>query len=575
MIRLVVPALAAILVASACTEGGQRDRRIPPEELPVGGELTLATVGDVGTAGLDPQKERSPVAWALFRCCLLRTLMAFPGRPATTGGAEPRPDLAARQPEISDDGRTWTFRIRNGVRYAPPFQNREVQAEDFIRALERLADPRTGDGGPFFYYEVIDGFTDLRAGKAGTITGLRAPNPRTLVIRLTQATGDLGLRMALPPTAPIPPRAAEGHADDYGRFLGASGPYMIQGSRRLNPGAEDPKPVPGYRPGRSLALIRNPSWKRNLDPVRPAFVDRITIAIGTDPEENAALVDGSDLHMQLDGFPPPPQIRKYRNDPQLRERLFVHTVGILRYLAVRIAVPPFDDVHVRRAVNLALDKDAVRRALGGAPLARIAGHLFPSLALDGKLAGFDPYATPDHAGDPDAARREMERSRYDEDGDGLCDGNICRGVPLAVDVPALGAGVAVARSLQRIGIEVEPKLMSTRELLGLLREPRRRIPLILAPPWRMDFPDPVTVARPLLAGSTVDDQIRGCERAVGPRRATCWAGLDRTVMNQIVPWVPLVYETNADVVAGTVVKYAFDQFTGLAALDRIAITKED
>ena len=66
--------------------------------------------------------------------------------------------------------------------------------------------------------------------------------------------------------------AAEGHTADYGRFLISTGPYMIQGSEDLDPNQapDDQDPISGYVPGRSLVLVRNPSWEASQDALRPA-----------------------------------------------------------------------------------------------------------------------------------------------------------------------------------------------------------------------------------------------------------------------------------------------------------------
>jgi ABC-type oligopeptide transport system substrate-binding subunit len=67
-----------------------------------------------------------------MRCCLLRTLLSYQGAPTSQGGATLRPDLAASMPTVSDDGLTWTFRIRQGLQYAPPgfrWQNEDVSRE--------------------------------------------------------------------------------------------------------------------------------------------------------------------------------------------------------------------------------------------------------------------------------------------------------------------------------------------------------------------------------------------------------------------------------------------------------------
>ncbi|MGH2573121.1 MAG: ABC transporter substrate-binding protein [Actinomycetota bacterium] len=124
--------------------------------------------------GLDPQKDYWYTSWELFRCCLLRTLLSYEGKPTAEGGSILRPDLAVSMPEVSADGLTWTFRIREGLRYAPPLQDLDITAQDFIRAIERTAYPGTAAGYPF-YYSIIQGFDQFVAGDATRSRGWRLP----------------------------------------------------------------------------------------------------------------------------------------------------------------------------------------------------------------------------------------------------------------------------------------------------------------------------------------------------------------------------------------------------------------
>ncbi|HEX5950791.1 MAG TPA: ABC transporter substrate-binding protein, partial [Actinomycetota bacterium] len=181
-----VVALAAVLVLSAaCTEGG--DSSTSPSASPTpglwhGGTLRIGTLSDVPgvvrsdwvvdpEAGLDPQLTWGTAGWELLRCCLLRTLFSYSGQPGREGGTEARPDLATSW-EVSPDGLTWTFRIRVGIRYAPPLEDVEITAADLVRALLRTA--RIDADGEYStystYYTVIKGFQEYAAGEAETIT---------------------------------------------------------------------------------------------------------------------------------------------------------------------------------------------------------------------------------------------------------------------------------------------------------------------------------------------------------------------------------------------------------------------
>lgn len=111
-VMLVLAAMA--LIASACTGGdperGNSTGNPADPDLPRGGTLRVIIPVQRGASrltggpALDPQKDWWSDSFALFRCCLLRTLLAHPGLPTEEGGSELHPDLAAEMPEISGDG---------------------------------------------------------------------------------------------------------------------------------------------------------------------------------------------------------------------------------------------------------------------------------------------------------------------------------------------------------------------------------------------------------------------------------------------------------------------------------------
>ena len=296
-----VVALVAVLgiVAAACANNKAGSSvptgssSVPPTGIQPGGTLKMAMLGDV-SAAFDPQKEYYGVTWEYYRCCLLRTMMSYSGATTSEGGTDIHPDLAAADPEVSADGLTWTFSIKQGIMYAPPKGDVEVTAGDFVRAIERTANPKANVGGYSFYYSTIEGFDDFASGDAASISGIAATDDYTLEVHLTEPAGDLGYRFAMPTTAPIAPDedgerlgVAEGHDKDYGRFLVGTGPYMFEGADALDFSvpAKDQNPTAGYIPGRSIVLVRNPSWSADTDELRPAYADGIQVTIGGDNDD--------------------------------------------------------------------------------------------------------------------------------------------------------------------------------------------------------------------------------------------------------------------------------------------------
>ena len=155
-------------------------------------------------------------------------------------------------------------------------------------------------------------------------------------MKLTEPTGDLPWRMAMPATAPIPPNpadpaarlgVAEGHTTNYGRFLVGTGPYMFEGSENLDFSgpAKDQQTVAGYVPGRSIVLVRNPSYDASTDTLRPAYPDRIEVTIGGDEADLFNKIDTGEVDYVADDATPPVNVlREYTTNPDKQPYLHVY-----------------------------------------------------------------------------------------------------------------------------------------------------------------------------------------------------------------------------------------------------------
>jgi peptide/nickel transport system substrate-binding protein len=619
---LSVLALVAVLglVAAACggdDEGGTGATGATATgatgELQPGGTVELAMLGDV-SAAFDPQKEYYSVTWAWYRCCLLRTLLSYNGRTTAEGGADLQPDIASALPEISSDGLTYTFTLKSGVAYGDPFGDVTVTSGDIVRALEREADPDASVGGYNFYYNPIVGFADFGAGKADSIKGLETPDDSTLVVTLTEPAGYLPYLFSMHATAPIPPNgdaplgAAEGHTRDYGRFLVATGPYQFLGSENLDFSvpADEQTPVAGYVPGRSVQLVRNPNYDPATDGLRPAYPDGFNISIGGDNNDLYNKVQAGELDGVVDGIVPPPVLRAYSTDPTLQPLLHINPSDASRYISFNLAEPPFDDVHIRKAFNLALDKAGMRTFRGGESVGEIAGHIMVNSLQDNLLADYDPYATPNSAGDVTAAQAEIAQSAYDTDGDGVCDAPECSNILAATDEadPYPDQAALIQQNMEPLGLTFDVKSFERTTMYAKCNEPEAHVAVCLAPGWGKDFPDGYTFADPLFGSAaifpsccnyqlvgaspellskagyeitevpSVDDQITDANRQTGDARFQAWADLDTTLMEQIVPQAPYLFDNNVDITSTRIINYSFDQFSGLAAYDQYAIAPD-
>ena len=625
ILALVSLTLTLGLVAAACGgDGGGTDTPGGPGasgasgEVPTGGTMRLALQSDMQEA-FDPQKEYYGVAWAFYRCCLLRTLLSYNGKTTAEGGAEVQPDLAEAMPESSADGLTWTFRIKPGIHYSPPLDDVEVTAQDFIRALERGACGECSTGGYSFYYSAIEGFAEFAAGEADAISGLEAPDEHTLVVTTTEPTGDLPYRMAMPAAAPIPPNPndpdarlgiADGHDANFGRFQVGTGPYMFEGTEQLDftVDAADREPVSGYEVGQSFVLVRNPSYDPDTDDLREGYVDRIEVQIGGDANDLALKVDAGEIDMVYDGVPPAQQVQRYASDPELENRLHSAPSDAVRYIEMNLALPPFDDIHVRKALNLVLDKEGFRQLRGGPLFGELAGHIMVDSLQGNALLDYDPYATPNGRGDLEAAKAEMAQSVYDADGDGVCDDPACEGIVTIIDEadPYPDQTALLSQSVEPLGLSLDVKTFERTTMYAKCEDPNTHWQLCPSVSWGKDYPDGYTFGPPLFSRDAIgpesccndtmlgitpemlvergytgdeeipsaEEQIDACIPATGDERLQCWADLDTYLMEEVVPWVPYLFDNNVQVTSARIASWSFDQFAGLPALDRIAVSDE-
>ena len=355
-------------------------------------------------------------------------------------------------------------------------------------------------------------------------------------------------------------------------------------------------------PGRSLVLVRNSSWDPATDDLRPAYVDRIEVVFGGETADLQNQVRSGDLDLVLDASPPPNLLREYVTDPELTKHLHVHPADATSYLEFNVLQPPFDDVHVRKAVNLVIDKVGLRTLLGGETKGELTGHIMPDSLQNGQLDTYDPYATPGSTGDVEAARDEIALSVYGNE-DGICVDPACKGVlSFTVNQQAYEDQAAlIADNLDEIGITLDVKALEISTMYSKCADPSVHMGVCLALSWYKDYADGYTFAIPLfgsvsifpsccndpLVGASeallrkngydpvsvpnVDAQLEECARTVGDARFECWAALDRLLMEEVVPWVPWLSSNGVWITSERILAFSYDQSSALPALDRVSV----
>jgi peptide/nickel transport system substrate-binding protein len=528
-----------------------------------------------------------------------------------TEGNKLYPDLAAEMPAISSDGLAYTFKLKSNVKFGPPV-NRVITSKDVEYAFERINTASLVAQYGTYYCGVIKGM-DCAARAVQPVSGIETPDDATVVFHLQQPTGDFLYRLAMPATAPVPQEVAKcfTKAGDYGRYVISSGPYVIKGAEKLDTSScQAMKPISGFDPSKELIMVRNPNYDQGSDDLRGNYVDGIQITVDTNVNDIFNRVESGGLDSSYVNQPPKTILARYLTDPDRKKLLHADSSDQTWYLTMNLGQPPFDDVHVRKAVNLVLDKAALLQAWGGAVWGQIATHVMPPTVLGNQLTqSYDPYGSPGFHGDLAKAQAEMEQSRYDSNQDGVCDASQCKNVVIVNRnvAPFTDMEPVVSGNLAKLGIEVKPRELATSAAYQTIQTVKNKIPIAMHPSWIKDYADPFTFAYVLFAGKAinptgnvnyslvglsqkqaadlgvqypaggtvpnVDADIASCEKLAGgdPARMTCWVNLDRKLMEQVVPWVPYLWSNNITIVAPTLTRYVYDQSSSYISLTQLAV----
>lgn len=443
-------------------------------------------------------------------------------------GTELVPGLAKSLPKIDQGGRRYTLFLRPGLEYS---DGTPVRASDFRAAVERLF--RLNSPGSSFYLGIAgaERFAETKKGGIGGIVTDDASGK--IVIRLTEPSGYFSLLLASPFTAPLPPGTP---AEDQTRNPPpATGPYVIT----------------GVRPGHSWEYERNPAWGANGEamPDYPdGHVDEMKMEVNSNPITQVEDVERGKVDLMQN--PPPPEryadVRDRYEGTQFREQQLISVY----YFWMNTQAPPFDDVRVRRAVNYAVDPEALERIFAGSLEAT--QQVLPPL-----MAGY----------------RKIEPYPYDL---GRAKKLIAEADPADRRItvwtfnlpPTDEAGEYYEQVLRKLGFETKLKVIDIANYFTVIGNSSTPDLDTGFANWLLDYPHPNDYFAPQLTGESIlpqgntnwaqfdDPAVNAKTRQLGreqlgPKQEDEYAALDRTVMEQ-APWAPFGTLTLGTFVADTI-----------------------
>jgi peptide/nickel transport system substrate-binding protein len=626
--RYSIIAFVAVLALVAVACGGDEEPSATGEtpaatgqtgEVPTGGVLREETVDFGFTNAFDPTGEYLGTAWSYYGNLLMRGLVSYPWLPGDQGGNEPVADLATDTGQLSADGLTLTFTLKDGVMWQPPL-DRPVTSQDVAWAFQRINTESLIAQYGNYYCGTIVGMDCSGKSQEDPIEGIETPDDSTIVFQLERPTGDFLFRLAQPAAAPVPPEVAGcfSEAGEYGRYVMSSGPYMLLGSDEMDVSSCNTlEPISGYDPDRFMYYTRNPNYDQATDENRQNYLDGFAQVINTNVEDSFNRVLNGDIDM-VHGAPPAAILQQYLTNPDLEDNFKAEQGDRTWYITMNLIVPPFDDIHVRKAVNLVVDKAALLQSTGGPTSGDIATTIEPPAVLP-ETASYDPYATPNLAGDLDAAKAEMAQSAYDSDGDGVCDDPVCQDVLLVNRnyEPWTNYTPILQENLSAIGIELKIRELEIDTAYTTIQTMNNLVPIAINAGWGKDYASPygfdfflfntaglaceglvnyamVGLTEDLASecGDNVLDAYNAAVEANGPipnvdedmdacvttppgdAYNACWATLDQRLMEEIVPWVPYRWGSQNVAIGDSVVQWVYDQSAAWTAYSRVAVDND-
>ena len=471
------------------------------------------------------------------------------------------PDLALALPVPTGNGRVYTFHLRPGIRYST---GALVRPSDVTRSFERLF--KLGSAGAPYYRAISGAAACLKAPATCDLSGGIAADDRagTVTFHLTQPDPDFLFKQAhvyadvLP--ASTPGRQAR-------TPLPATGPYMI--SR--------------YTPGRELLMVRNPRFREWSAAAQPAgHPDQIRMHPSWDPSHAATAIAAGTSDFMPDFGQIPATASYFLHH---RSQLKINPVIETSFLFLNVNAPPFNDLRVRQAVNLALDRGHVVAGYGGPLAAQPTCQILPPA-----VAGYHRYCpyTLHPAADGSWHAPDLARARR------LVMASGTAGMQVTVwNSPAPPGAVNetndLVQTLRQLGYRTSLRILPNSTFFDYTNDSRNH-PQVIDGGWSADsasageFIGKLTCAY-FVPGNGVattdssefcdpglDRQIAraAAQQATNPAAAApLWAQLDRKLTDLAI-WVPTVTPNELDFLSSRVRNYQWNPVWG-ALIDQFWI----
>ncbi|OAV49015.1 peptide ABC transporter substrate-binding protein [Rhizobium sp. WYCCWR10014] len=476
-----------------------------------GGDIVVTYKDDITT--LDPAIGYDWVNWSMIKSLYSRLMDYAPGTP------NPVPSLAESF-TVSPDGLTYTFKLHKGVKFS---NGRELVASDVKYSIERAVDPKTqGPGAGFF--GAIKGFEDETGGKTTTLSGIETPDDSTVIFNLSRPDATFLHVLAINFASVVPKEAVEAAAGDFGKKPVGSGTFILK----------------EWTIGQQLVFERNKDYFVKGVP----YIDSFKVEVGQEPLVALLRLQKGEVDIAGDGIPPA-KFLEIKNSADGAQMIVDGEQLHTGYITLNTKVKPFDNVKVRQALNMAVNKERITRILNGR--ATPANQPLPPL-----MPGYDKAFT-GYAYDVAKAKALLAEAGYP---DGF------ETVLYSTNTdPQPRIAQAIQQDLAAVGVKAEVRALAQANVISA-GGTEGEAPMIWSGgmAWIADFPDPSNFYGPILgcAGAVpggwnwswycnadLDKRAVAADSMSDPAKAAertaAWGKIFTDIMAD-APWIPVINE---------------------------------
>lgn len=316
-----------------------------------GGTIRLLARSAAGT--LDPHINYTDQGWQIYQP-IYDGLVAF-RKAEGMDGFTIVPDLAEALPQVSNDGKTFTFKLRKGIKFS---SGQDVGVKDVVASFQRIfkiSGPTSGT----FYAGIVGADKCLADTKSCTLDGgvVGDEAAGTITLNLTKPDAEILYKLALPHAVVLP---ADTPAEDMGsKPIPSTGAYMIS----------------AFDPNKGMTVSRNPNFKQWSEDAQPdGYPDVVQYDFGLSEEAAVTAIQNGEADWMFDALP---SDRLGELGSKSMDQLHISPLSAWWYAPLNNRLAPFDNEKARQAVAYAIDRNTLVKLFGGKVLASPVCQVLP------------------------------------------------------------------------------------------------------------------------------------------------------------------------------------------------------